>query len=186
MHIQIYVEDSSGACLLKKLLPKIIGPDGDPHTWQLHPYKGVGHLPKNLAAGAPMSTLLLNKLPALLRGTAKTSGIDAIVVVVDVDSKNCRNFLAELKTVAQINSPNLIVMFRLAIEEIEAWYFGDRAAVLTAYPKAKIKELDKYSQDSICGTWECLADAVHKGGSAALRRGGGNLRGKSSMNGLKR
>ena len=29
---------------------------------------------------------------------------------------------------------------------------------------------DRYLQDSICGTWEVLADAVHPGGSADLKK----------------
>jgi hypothetical protein len=51
-------------------------------------------------------------------------------------------------------------LFRLAIEEIEAWYFGDRDALLAAYPRAKLDVLGKYVQDSTCDTWELLAGAV--------------------------
>ena len=32
--------------------------------------------------------------------------------------------------------------------------------------------LDKYKQDSICGTWEVLADAVYKGGVKKLKSQG--------------
>jgi hypothetical protein len=41
-----------------------------------------------------------------------------------------------------------------------------------AYPKARIEILQSYVQDSICGTWEKLADAVTSGGSIALARQG--------------
>ena len=47
---------------------------------------------------------------------------------------------------------------------------GDRNAVKAAYPRAKKHVLDAYMQDSICGTWEKLADAVYPGGSQALKR----------------
>ncbi len=57
-----------------------------------------------------------------------------------------------------------------SIEEIEAWYFGDRDALLCAYPRAKKHILDHYNQDAICGTWERLADAVHPGGASAVLR----------------
>ncbi len=36
------------------------------------------------------------------------------------------------------------------------------------YPLAKEKVKAAYVQDSICGTWEVLADAIHKGGSRSL------------------
>jgi hypothetical protein len=55
---------------------------------------------------------------------------------------------------------------------MEAWLLGDRTAITTAYPRAKTKILNKYRQDSICGTWELLADAIHKGGAAALKKEG--------------
>ncbi|MHB1248541.1 MAG: hypothetical protein ACYCZL_03915, partial [Polaromonas sp.] len=32
--------------------------------------------------------------------------------------------------------------------------------------------LDRYVQDSACGTWELLADAVHAGGVAAIKKVG--------------
>ena len=72
---------------------------------------------------------------------------------------------------AQI-APAPRVAFRLAIEEIEAWYFGDRSALLSAYPKARGDSLERYAQDSICGTWERLADAIHPGGAVNLNRAG--------------
>jgi hypothetical protein len=38
--------------------------------------------------------------------------------------------------------------------------------------------LDKYKQDSICGTWELLADAISPGGMKIVREKGWPLRGK--------
>jgi hypothetical protein len=117
-------------------------------------------------------------LPKVFRGLGKTIGIDAVVIVVDTDKRDCVGFLQELKSVADsCNSPPH-TLFRLAIEEIEAWYFGDREALLAAYPKAKVDVLGRYVQDSICGTWELLADALFKGGSAAIRKDGWPLPGQ--------
>ena len=62
--------------------------------------------------------------------------------------------------------------FCLAIEEGEAWLLGDLAAIRAAYPHAKTSVLNGYVNDSICGTWECLADAVYRGGAAALKKKG--------------
>ncbi|MEO5328936.1 MAG: DUF4276 family protein [Magnetococcus sp. THC-1_WYH] len=53
-------------------------------------------------------------------------------------------------------------------EETEAWFFGDKKALLAAYPEANTQVIDHYVQDSQCGTWEKLADAIYPGGSASL------------------
>ena len=42
----------------------------------------------------------------------------------------------------------------------------------SAYPNAKDAVLNSYVQDSICGTWELLADAVYSGGSKLLKKMG--------------
>jgi hypothetical protein len=46
MHLEVLVEDSSGRTLLDILLPELLG---HAHTWNLHAYKGVGHVPKGLS-----------------------------------------------------------------------------------------------------------------------------------------
>jgi hypothetical protein len=173
MHFEILIEDSSGTRLLEYLMPKFLGPHHQPHTWRMHPYGGIGHIPKNLGqASDPSRRLLLTKLPSLLRGYARTPGYGAIVIVCDTDDRNCAEFLRELLAVAKACGAEAITMFRLAIEEAEAWYLGDRAAVLQAYPTAKKNLIDAYVQDAVCGTWERLADVVHPGGSRAVAKSG--------------
>jgi hypothetical protein len=179
MHIEILVEDSSGNKLLQILLPQLLGPQGEPHTWRLHNYKGIGRIPPGLTPKTEASKrILLDRLPKILRGIGKTPGIDAVVVVLDTDNRDCGAFLAELKQIANESDSVSDTLFRLAVEEIEAWYFGDQAALLTAYPRAKRDVLGKYIQDSVCGTWELLADAVHTGGSAAIKKAGWPLPGQ--------
>jgi hypothetical protein len=179
MHIEVLVEDSSGEKLLKCLLPQLLGPFGEPHTWRLHSYKGIGRIPKNLGNKAdPTKRILLDQLPKLLRGYGKTPGIDAVVVVLDTDRRDCKAFLKELKGLARACIPVPTTLFRLAIEEMEAWYLGDRAALLEAYPRAKAVVLNGYVQDSTCDTWEALADAVYAGGSAAIKKKGWPLPGQ--------
>ena len=171
MHIEFLVEDSSGERLLSQLLPKILGLQGAPHTWRLIAYKGIGRIPQGLTAKAdPVKRILLDQLPRLLQGYGKTPGIDAVVVVLDTDRRDCAAFLQELKSVAESCHPAPQTLFRLAIEEMEAWYLGDRAALIKAYPRAKRDVLNRYVQDSVCGTWELLADAVHTGGAAAIKK----------------
>lgn len=178
MHIEVLVEDSSGAKLIEMLLPRLIGAQGEPHTWRLHHYKGIGRLPRGLAAQAdPAKAFLLNKLPGILKAHGKTIGI-AVVVILDSDRRNCKDFLGELKDVLRQCQPAPNTLFRLAVEEMEAWLLGDQQALLAAYPRAKKDVLGRYVQDSVCGTWELLADAVHKGGSAAIRKVGWPLPGQ--------
>jgi hypothetical protein len=179
MHIEILTEDSSGQRLLEHLIPKLIGPLGEPHSWRFHAYRGVGRIPKGLLASAdPSKRILLDQLPRLLRGYVNTHGIDAVVVVLDTDARDCVAFLTELRSIAASCSASDTVLFRLDIEEIEAWYLGDRAAPQRAYPKARMRALDQYMQDSICGTWELVAEALHPGGSLAIRRAGWPLPGQ--------
>lgn len=179
MHIEVLVEDSSGEKLLAQLLPHILGEQGEPHTWRLKAYKGIGRIPPGLTAKAdPAKRILLDQLPRLLQGYGRTPGIDAVVVVLDTDRRDCKAFLQELQSVAKQCDPAPNTMFRLAIEEMEAWYFGDRAALLNAFPRAKREVLDRYVQDSVCGTWELLADAVYAGGAAAIKKAGWPLSGQ--------
>jgi hypothetical protein len=179
MHIEILVEDSSGEKLLAAVLPKLLGERNNPHSWRLHAYKGIGRIPKNLNAGAdPAKRILLDQLPRILRGYGRTHGIDAVVVVLDTDKRNCVDFLSELQALAAGCGAPSNTLFRLAIEEVEAWYLGDREALGAAYPRAKADVLLRYVQDSACNTWEVLADAVYPGGSSAIKKAGWPLPGQ--------
>lgn len=179
MHIEVLVEDKSGELLLAALLPKILGESGSICTWRLHSYRGIGRIPTNLRGTAdPAKRILLDQLPRVLGGYAKTPGIDAVVVVLDTDSRDCRVFLQELRSLAQACAPALTVMFRLAIEEMEAWYLGDPPALAATFPTRKSIALAGYAQDSICGTWELLAEAVYPGGVQAIRAAGWPLPGQ--------
>jgi len=81
-------------------------------------------------------------------------------------------FRRELFGIRNLCNPKPKTRFCIAIEEGEAWLLGDMNAVKSAYPRAKKQALKSYDNDSICGTWERLADAVFPGGSSALSAGG--------------
>ncbi len=166
------MEDSSGSILVECLLRKILGPKNQLHSWTTHSYKGLGHLPHGLKGiSDPSKRLLLSQLPRLLRGLGRSLGVDtAVIVLVDLDRRDCLEFKGELNTILDSCSPAPTTLFRIAIEEVEAWMLGDREAVMSAYPSAKTRVIDGYVQDSIVGTWEVLTDAVHPGGAARLKK----------------
>ena len=174
MHFEVLVEDQSGSIALECLLEKILGANGTAHTWIIHPYNGLGHIPKGLhSVTDPQKRILLDRLPDLLRGYGRSlPPSTAVVVVVDADDRDCVAFKRELLAVLEKCTPRPRTLFRIAIEESEAWLLGDRATVKQAYPDAKDSVLNRYEQDSICGTWEVLADAVHPGGAAKLKESG--------------
>ena len=172
MHFEILVEDQSGKKALDILVPKIIG---DEHTFRVLPYKGIGRIPKNLRGKPDASKrILLDNLPRLLRAYGKTFAsypngyLAAVILVCDLDDKCLKPFRTERFGILDACNPKPETRFCFAIEEGEAWFLGDSAAVKTAYPKAKDAILQAYKNDSICGTWECLADALFPGGSQAL------------------
>nr|WP_294504372.1 DUF4276 family protein [uncultured Rhodopila sp.] len=172
MHIEVLTEDSSGKALLEHLLPKLIGPLNEPHYRRIIDSGGVGRIPPGMRDGDPKKRTLLNKLPAMLRSYGRQENIDAVIVVLDADKNDCGALLAELQSLAEACGAGGKTMFRLAIEETEAWYFGDPDALHAAYPKARKAALKRYRQDRVCRTWEMLADAVHPAGLAALSKPG--------------
>ena len=172
MHFEILVEDQSGKKALEILVPKIIR---DGHTCKVIAYKGIGRIPKGLSAkGDANKRILLDQLPRLLKGYGNTfTGYPpdcpaAVIVVCDLDDKCLKAFRKELDNILSTCDPKPETRFCIAIEEGEAWFLGDISAVKSAYPKAKDAVLRTYKNDSICGTWECLANAVYNGGATAL------------------
>ncbi len=171
MHFEVLVEDASGKIALQPILEKILGPNGREHSYRIISYKGIGHIPRNLKGKSdPARRILLDRLPKLLRGYGRSlRGSAAVVVVVDLDNKDCLQFKGELLAILDACNPRPTTLFRIAIEEGEAWLLGDRRAVEAAYPEAASRILESYRQDSICGTWELLADAIYPGGATKLK-----------------
>ena len=172
MHFEILVEDLSGKIVLEAVVGRILGTN---HTNRIISYRGIGRIPENLRGTSdPRKRILLDRLPRLLRGYGKSlkNYPAAVVVVVDLDNKDCLDFKQEMLDTLDVCEPRPTILFRIAIEEVEAWLLGDSDAVRAAYPNARDQVLNGYVQDSICGTWETLADAIHPGGSHRLMRVG--------------
>ena len=172
MHFEFLIEDISGKKMLDFLLTKILGQD---NSFNVHHYKGIGHIPKNINKKVDASKrILLANLPRLLRGYGNTFrgyGKDYqayLFIICDLDNKCLKEFRKDLFKILDSINPKPDTSFCIAIEEGEAWLLGDKKAILTAYPDAKKDILNAYQNDSICGTWETLADSVYRGGVSGL------------------
>ena len=115
---------------------------------------------------------LLNDLATYLSGSNRSlQRIPAAIIVVLVnDDRNVELFREVLEKVARQNMILVDHVFCVAVEEVEAWLLGDQNALMAAYPSAKTQVLRGYIQDSICGTWEVLADAIYPGGITKIKK----------------
>jgi hypothetical protein len=98
-------------------------------------------------------------------------------VVVDRDDDDCRALKAKLEAMAKsarlrtrsnVEKQPWQLVTRIAIEELEAWYFGDWAAVCAAYPKVSARVVSQAGYrdpDRIAGgTWEAFERVLKKHG----------------------
>jgi Domain of unknown function (DUF4276) len=153
-HLEFLVEEPSMETFLMAILPGLIAGRA---TFSVHSHQGKSDL--------------LGKLGARLRGYAKwIPNSYKIFVIVDRDSDNCQTLKAVLElhaTQANLVSRSTGVaqtswnfVSRIAIEELEAWYFGDWSSMIAVYPKVSknIPAQAPYRDpDSISGgTWEAL------------------------------
>jgi hypothetical protein len=177
MHFEFLVEDLSGKSALEILIPKIVGSD---HSFNIHYYQGSGRIPKGLKPTSdPQKRILLDQLPKLINGYGKTfaeypPNTVAVVIVCDLDHRCLSTFRKELLDIVDACYPRPETYFCIAVEEGEAWYLGDIPAIKIAYPNAKDAILHAYENDSICGTWEKLANAIYPGGAKGLTKLGGS------------
>lgn len=174
MRFDLHVEDSSGRDLIELLLPKILGENSD---YRVLEYRGLGRIPRDLHGEPDRDRRkLLEFLPRVLRGYGRTYPAArrqvVLVIVCDLDQRCLSDFRRDLHQILASCDPKPLAIFCFAVEEMEAWLLGDRIALRTAYPLANERLLADYVQDSICRTWERLADVVHPGGAGSLSRRG--------------
>lgn len=159
-HVEVLVEEPSMEAALRILLPRLLGDLS---------FEIYSHQCKND---------LLNRLPQRLRGYSSWLPDDhRLVVVMDRDDDDCRILKQRIERIAgeaglrsrshSTAQPYQLVN-RLAIEELEAWYFGDWDAVCAAYPRVPktIPYQAKYRDpDAITGgTWEAFERVLQRAG----------------------
>lgn len=171
MHFQFLIEDQSSAALIETLMQRLCL-QNEELSYNCKFFKGIGGFTKRNTVKETKTGKLLNDLATYLRGFDKSlrNIPAAIFVVLDNDTRDTDGFLQELNELAQQNRIGIDHVFCIAVEEVEAWLLGDEQAVVEAYPAARLQPLRAYVQDSICGTWEVLADVVYPGGVSKLKK----------------
>jgi hypothetical protein len=160
-HLEILVEEPSMEAFLREFLPRLLA---GPTTFQIYAYQGKDDL--------------LAKLGARLRGYAAWLPPHwRIIAVVDCDDDDCgelKQRMEQAATDAGLRSRSAAgeqswqVVTRIAIEELEAWYFGDWKAVCEQYPKVPAgipRKAPFRNSDAIAGgTWESLERILQRAG----------------------
>jgi Domain of unknown function (DUF4276) len=159
-HVEVLVEEPSMEAALVILLPQLL----ETISFRVHPFQCKHEL--------------LSQLPERLRGYRHWIPANwGIVVIIDRDDDDCRILKRSLEEkslasgfatgTAAAGTPYTVVN-RLAIEELEAWYFGDWEAVRVAYPRvpATIPQKKGYrNPDAISGgTWEAFERILRRSG----------------------
>ena len=171
MYNQFLVEDKSSEQLIDILMQKftLMYPDT---IYNCKSFHGIGGFTKKNTVKETKTGHLLNDLATYLRGFNKSlqNFPSVIVIVLDNDDSNTDELRNSLEQVANQNMITVDHVFCIAVEEVEAWLLGDHEAIASAYPNVKQSVLHSYVQDSICGTWETLADAIYPGGYPKLMK----------------
>lgn len=163
-HIEVLVEDSSGAKIVDGLMRSILSTRSVSWTYELRRHRGAGKLPENPDDSPKrFASGLLQLLPARLRvyrSAYSPSERNLVIVVLDSDNHPPALIYSDLIRLRAEYAGDLPVVIGVAVEELESWLLADRAALLAAYPEIDQAVLDRYEQDSIVGTWEVLARAI--------------------------
>ncbi|GIX00846.1 MAG: hypothetical protein KatS3mg111_4178 [Pirellulaceae bacterium] len=159
-HLEILVEEPSMEAFLRGLLPRLLPQD---RSFSVYPFQG--------------KTDLLAKLPSRLKGYAAWLPDEwRVVIVVDRDDDDCHELKRQLEKFSlkaglrsRSHSPgSWQVVNRIAVEELEAWYFGDWDAVIAAFPKLSPNVPNQRgfrNSDAIAGgTWEAFERLLKRRG----------------------
>ena len=157
VHIKFFLEEPSAEEALKLLIPKMLEEDV---SYEFHTFQGRDEM--------------LIELPKRLKGERWIPKDWRIIVLIDEDRRDCHELKAYLEKAAHeadfvtkssaAPNENFQVVNRVAIEELEAWFFGDVEALHAAYPRISknLQSKAKYrNPDAIQGgTHEALRDLL--------------------------
>lgn len=153
IHLEFLVEEQSMEAALLSLAPRLLPPD---FSVEVRRFQGKMDL--------------LKKLPERLRGYRNWDWKGwRLIVLVDRDADDCvklKRRLDDMATEAGLLTRTAAdgggwqIANRIVVEELEAWFFGDWAAVKAAFPdvadnvpqRARFRDPDAISG----GTWEAL------------------------------
>ena len=170
MNLEFFVEEQSAEVALINLIPAIL-PDNVDYDFDIYTFQGKKDLLKKLP----------NRLKAYKHWITENQ---RIIVLIDRDSDDCVELKGQLEDIVasadlqtRTASPDQFhVINRIAIEELEAWFFGDVNALRTAYPRVPETLASKSAYrdpDAIQGgTWERLGQVLndyHLGGLEKIR-----------------
>jgi len=161
MHLECFVEEPSAAEAMRNLFPKIVPPEV---SFEIHVYNGKPDL--------------IYKLPSRLKGYKGWMPNDfRILVLIDEDRQDCHDLKSQLEqaagnagliTKSSAGGKTFQVLNRIIVEELEAWFFGDIAAVQMAYsrinPHLGSKKPFRKPDEIAGGTWESLERVLQQGG----------------------
>jgi len=163
-HLEFLLEEPSMKAFLQGLLPRVL-PQGC--AFEFREFQGKQDL--------------LRKLENRLRGYGHLPAECRLVVVVDRDNDDCHALKTRLEratanagllTRSRSRSGSWQVVNRIAIEELEAWYFGDWNAVGQAYPRVapNVSKQARYRDpDAIRGgAWEAFERILKSRGYTGL------------------
>ena len=165
LHIDFLLEEESTEAVLQILLPQILGNRASFRTIQ---FRGKDNL--------------FRKLPTQLAGynqLARSRNL-RVVVLVDRDADDCVKLKQKIEEIAR--NAGLVtkttagtrrsfeLVSRVAIEELEAWFFGDLTAIHAAYNVDLSANPAYQDPDNVIGgTWEALQRELQKDRSVQAR-----------------
>lgn len=168
-HLEIFVEEPSMEAFLQQFLP---GTLPDHVTYTIHTHNGKHNLLKNL--------------PFRLRGLKSWMPENyGVIIIVDKDNDDCTKLKLSIEehlineNIPTKSNPThglYIAASCIAVEELEAWYFGNWYAVTKAFPaiSPSIPNKAAYRQCDFIqgGTWEAFERVCKNYGifSSGLRK----------------
>jgi Domain of unknown function (DUF4276) len=165
--LEVLVEEPSAEAMLRTVIPRIVG---DRAEFEIRVFQGKPDL--------------VGKLPQRLAGYGRwiQDSNTKVVILLDRDDDDCIALkrkiegmasAAGLSTRADAGSlQSALVLTRIAVEELEAWFLGDVPALREVYPRVSgsLGQQARFRDpDAVVDTWRALerllnSHGYHKGG----------------------